>query len=230
MSAPVTDLAQLRAEYKRATLDERDVAPDPVGQFARWFDEAVAAALPEPNAMTLATVDAAGRPSARIVLLKALDARGFVFFTNYDSRKGRELAGDPRVALLFFWPELERQVRIEGDAPARRARAESDAYFAARPRASRHRRVGVAAERADPGSRVARSARSPTAEARFAGGRAAAAALGRLSRRPGPLRVLAGARVAAARPARLVARGARLDDRPPRAMSAGDRRVTRADR
>jgi pyridoxamine 5'-phosphate oxidase len=135
MSALATDLAQLRVDYKRAALDERDAAPDPFDQFARWFDEAVAAALPEPNAMTLATVDAAGRPSARIVLLKAVDSRGFVFHTNYDSRKGRELAANPRVALLLFWVELERQVRIEGTAE--RARAdESDEYFAQRPRAS----------------------------------------------------------------------------------------------
>ena len=136
MSAPFTDLAQLRVDYKRAALSERDAAPNPFDQFARWFDEAVAAAIPEPNAMTLATVDAAGRPAARIVLLKGADARGFVFHTNYDSRKGREVAADPRVALLFFWVELERQVRIEG-AAERASGAESDAYFAARPRATR---------------------------------------------------------------------------------------------
>src|SRR6478672_11448677 len=112
MPSPVTDLAQLRVDYKHAALGERDAAPDPFDQFARWFDEAVAASLPEPNAMTLATVDATGRPAARIVLLKGVDARGFVFHTNYDSRKGRELGADPRVALLFFWVELERQVRI----------------------------------------------------------------------------------------------------------------------
>ena len=116
-------------------MNEREAAPDPHVQFARWFDEAIAAALPEPNAMTLATVDAAGRPGARIVLLKAVDERGFVFHTNYDSRKARELAASPRVALLFFWAELERQVRIEGIAE-RASQAESDAYFAQRPRAS----------------------------------------------------------------------------------------------
>jgi pyridoxamine 5'-phosphate oxidase len=136
MSAPVTDLAQLRVDYKRAALSERDAARNPFDQFARWFDEAVAAAIPEPNAMTLATVDATGRPAARIVLLKGVDARGFVFHTNYDSRKGSEIAADPRVALLFFWVELERQVRVEGVAE-RVAPAESDAYFAERPRASR---------------------------------------------------------------------------------------------
>jgi pyridoxamine 5'-phosphate oxidase len=136
MSAPVTALAQLRVDYKRAALSERDAARNPFDQFARWFDEAVAAALPEPNAMTLATVDAAGQPAARIVLLKGVDARGFVFHTNYDSRKGKEIASAPRVALLFFWVELERQVRIEGHAE-RVPPAESDAYFAERPRASR---------------------------------------------------------------------------------------------
>jgi pyridoxamine 5'-phosphate oxidase len=135
MSAPVTDLAQLRVDYKRSALSERDAAPDPFDQFARWFDQAVAAAIPEPNAMTLATVDRAGRPSARIVLLKGVDARGFVFHTNYESRKGRELSADPRVALLFFWVELERQVRIEG-AAERASAAESDAYFGERPRPS----------------------------------------------------------------------------------------------
>ena len=135
MSLPVTDLAQLRVDYKRAALREGDAAANPFDQFARWFDEAVAARVPEPNAMTLATVDAEGRPSARIVLLKSVDAGGFVFHTNYDSRKGRDLTVNPRVALLFFWPELERQVRIEGTASAVTA-AESDAYFGVRPRAS----------------------------------------------------------------------------------------------
>jgi len=135
MSAPSTDLAQLRIDYKRAALSEHDVAADPFAQFVRWFDEAVAAALPEPNAMTLATVDAAGCPDARIVLLKAVDHRGFVFHTNYGSRKGRELAANPRVALLFFWAELERQVRVEGTAE-RASPEESDAYFAQRPRDS----------------------------------------------------------------------------------------------
>jgi len=135
MSASATDPAQLRIEYRRAAFGELDAAPNPFDQFARWFDEAVAAAIPEPNAMTLATVDAAGRPGARIVLLKGFDASGFVFHTNYDSRKGRELAAAPHVALLFFWVGLERQVRIEGLAE-RASAAESDAYFAARPRAS----------------------------------------------------------------------------------------------
>ena len=130
------DISQLRTDYKREALDEAHADGDAIRQFSRWWDEAIASQLPEPNAMTLATADLDGRPSARVVLLKGFDASGFVFFTNYDSRKGRELAANPRAALLFFWPELERQVRIEGTVQ-RAAEAESDAYFATRPLASR---------------------------------------------------------------------------------------------
>jgi pyridoxamine 5'-phosphate oxidase len=129
-------LAGLRTEYKRASLDERDVAPDPFTQFRRWFADAQGAQVPEPNAMSLCTVDEHGRPSARIVLLKEADARGFVFYTNQESRKGRELAARPQAALLFFWAELERQVRIEGAVEAVDD-ATADAYFRTRPRASR---------------------------------------------------------------------------------------------
>jgi pyridoxamine 5'-phosphate oxidase len=136
MSSLVTDPAQLRVEYQRASLAEREVDRDPFRQFTRWFEEAVAARVPEPNAMTLATVSADGRPAARIVLLKELDARGLCFYTNYESRKARELAVNPRAALLFFWVELERQVRVEGTTE-RVSAAESDAYFALRPRLSR---------------------------------------------------------------------------------------------
>ncbi len=136
MTVSATDPARLRSEYKRAALDVADVDPDPLRQFARWFDEAVAAGVAEPTAMTLATVDRDGRPSARIVLMKALDARGVVFYTNEDSRKGQALAHEPRTALLFHWPDLERQVRIEGIAD-RVSAAEADAYFSSRPRTSR---------------------------------------------------------------------------------------------
>ena len=128
-------IADLRTEYLRETLDESSVAPDPFRQFERWFDEAMKSQLPEPNAMTLATVGADGCPAARVVLLKGFDARGFAFFTNYLSRKGQELASQPAAALLFFWPELERQVRIEGSA-TRLDPADSAAYFADRPRPS----------------------------------------------------------------------------------------------
>jgi pyridoxamine 5'-phosphate oxidase len=129
-------IADLRSDYKRGALDEEHAAADPIQQFARWWDEALASQLPEPNAMTLATADAAGRPSARVVLLKDFDAAGFVFYTNYASRKGRELAANPQATLLFFWPELERQVRIEG-AVEQVAGEQSDAYYASRPLASR---------------------------------------------------------------------------------------------
>lgn len=130
------DISQLRKDYKREALDEAHVDADPIRQFSRWWDEALASQLPEPNAMTLATADADGKPAARIVLLKGFDAAGFVFFTNYDSRKGLELAANPRAALLFFWAELERQVRIDGSVE-RIADDESDAYYSTRPLASR---------------------------------------------------------------------------------------------
>lgn len=129
------DLTALRRDYKHARLDETDIRPDPVEQFRLWLEEALKAELDEPYAMTLATVDAAGQPSARIVLLRGADAKGFAFFTNYDSRKGNELAAKDRAALLFFWAPLERQVRVEGRV-VRVSDAESDDYFARRPRGS----------------------------------------------------------------------------------------------
>lgn len=130
------NIAQIRTDYKRGALDEEHADADPIRQFARWWDEAVAAEALEANAMTLATADAQGRPSARIVLLKGFDSNGFVFYTNYESRKAQELAANPRACLLFFWAELERQVRIDGDVE-RTSAEESDAYFASRPLASR---------------------------------------------------------------------------------------------
>ena len=128
-------LADLRKDYSLAGLAEKDLARDPFRQFEKWFQEAEGAKIPEPNAMTLATVDAEGRPSARTVLLKGLDGRGFVFFSNYESRKGREVAGNPRVALVFPWIAIERQVIVEGTA-TKMAREENEAYFHSRPRAS----------------------------------------------------------------------------------------------
>ena len=125
------NLADERKSYERDALKESDAALDPLRQFKTWMDEAFAAKVPEPNAMTLATVGADGRPSTRIVLIKGCDERGIVWFTNYDSRKGRELAVHPFAALQFHWVELERVVRIEG--PVERVDdAESDAYFASR--------------------------------------------------------------------------------------------------
>jgi pyridoxamine 5'-phosphate oxidase len=128
-------VARLRKEYTRAGLKESETDPNPVEQFRRWFDEALAADLHEPNAMTLATATPDGRPSARIVLLKGFDERGFVFYTNYGGRKSNELEANPYCALLFYWGELERQVRVEGHA-SRISAAESDAYFEGRPRGS----------------------------------------------------------------------------------------------
>jgi pyridoxamine 5'-phosphate oxidase len=129
-------IADLRQEYMRSGLSEAHADPDPIRQFERWFQDAVRAGVTVPNAMTLATVTPAGAPSARIVLLKGVDARGLVFYTNCDSRKGRELARDPRAALVFFWIDLERQVRVEGVTEHVSA-AEADDYFASRPRGSR---------------------------------------------------------------------------------------------
>jgi len=131
------NISDLRQEYLHAALDESTVASDPFVQFKRWLEEALAAELPLANAMTLATVSSAGRPSARIVLLKHLDDRGFVFFTNYESRKGRELAANRAASLLFHWIELERQVRVEG-AVEKISPRESDEYFAQRPLLARH--------------------------------------------------------------------------------------------
>jgi len=136
MNKPANNIADLRQEYMRERLDESGVARDPVTQFTRWFDEAINARLPMVNAMTLASVSAAGQPSARIVLLKEVDQSGFVFYTNYESRKGRELAANPGAALLFYWIELEREVRIEGAVTKVTAR-ESDDYFSSRPLGSR---------------------------------------------------------------------------------------------
>jgi pyridoxamine 5'-phosphate oxidase len=129
-------IADLRQNYTLQALNEADVDPDPIRQFQRWLDQAIAAELPEPNAMTLATATRDGIPSARIVLLKGLDMRGFTFYTNYESRKGQELAENPQAALVFLWTVLERQVRIEGQVEKVTA-AETDAYFQSRPLASR---------------------------------------------------------------------------------------------
>jgi pyridoxamine 5'-phosphate oxidase len=161
------ELAALRQTYTQRTLLETDVLPDAVQQFRQWLDEAIAAQLPEPAALTLATVDAAsGQPSTRVLLLKGLpDNAGFLFYTNYDSRKGHELASQPLAALNFFWPGLERQVRVEG----RVGQAPDDmstAYFQSRPRSSQ---VGAwASPQSQPiGSRQELEAREHEVEARF---------------------------------------------------------------
>lgn len=129
-------VADLRKDYRLASLDEQDVSPDPLEQFDRWWKDAITSEVDEANAMTLATSTPDGYPSARIVLLKSFDADGFVFFTNYESRKGQEMAVNPQVSLLFFWRELERQIRIDGvvsKVPA----VISDEYYNSRPAGSR---------------------------------------------------------------------------------------------
>lgn len=126
-------IAHLRREYTRAGLSERDLAPDPLTQFRRWFDVASAAGVPEPNMMVLATVDTDGAPNARAVLLKGIEPRGLLFFTNYSSQKGRELEANPRAAAVFVWHDLERQVRFYGDV-SKISREESADYFQQRPR------------------------------------------------------------------------------------------------
>jgi pyridoxamine 5'-phosphate oxidase len=129
-------VAGLRKDYGQASLTEDEVLDDPMLQFTRWFDQALKAEVNEPNAMNLSTVDAGGRPSSRIVLVKQFDERGFTWYTNYASRKGDDLQANPYAALLFFWSELERQVRIEGKVE-RTSQAESDKYFHSRPLKSR---------------------------------------------------------------------------------------------
>lgn len=132
----MSTIADIRRDYRLRSLNEEDVAPDAIAQFTRWWDEAINSNLDEVNAMTLATATRQGAPSARIVLLKEYDERGFVFFSNYNSHKGKELADNPFAALVFFWKELERQVRIEGTVE-KISEEESTLYFDSRPAASR---------------------------------------------------------------------------------------------
>ncbi len=130
-----SDIRDLRNDYTLSGLDITDVLPDPIAQFRQWFDAALQAHVPEPNAMHVSTVSAGGRPDGRIVLLKGVSDAGFVFYTNYESRKGKELTSHPFAALTFFYPELERQIRIEGTVE-KVSPDESDGYFASRPRSS----------------------------------------------------------------------------------------------
>lgn len=129
-------IAALREDYTREQLDESSVYPDPFHQFGHWFQEALQAEVHEPNAMVLATADAGGRPTARVVLLKGFDEKGFVFFTNYDSHKGQQMAENPYASLVFWWPSLQRQIRIDGRVDKISA-VESDDYFRTRPKGSR---------------------------------------------------------------------------------------------
>jgi pyridoxamine 5'-phosphate oxidase len=168
LTAMSKDLSFLRKDYARAELGEEAANSDPFVQFGRWFDEAVASTTVHPDAMMLATVAGDGRPSARVVLLKGFDERGFVFFTNYESRKGHELAANPWAALTFYWPELERQVRIEGKTE-KVTDEESDVYFMTRPYGSR---IGAWASHQSEviASREILEARVRNLEARFASG------------------------------------------------------------
>lgn len=152
-------IADLRKEYSHASLSENDVDPDPIMQFSRWFDEAIRAQVAEANAMSVATVAPSGRPSTRILLIKEFDERGFTWYTNYESRKGRELEQNPYAAMLFHWIALERQVRIEGKVE-RVTASESDEYFNSRP--MRSRRGAIASEQSKP------IADRETLEARYA--------------------------------------------------------------
>jgi pyridoxamine 5'-phosphate oxidase len=163
-------LADLRKDYSLAGLSEKDLAKDPFRQFERWFQEAEAAKIPEPNAAVLATATKDGRPSARMVLLKGFDGRGFTFYTNYESRKGRELEANPRAAYLFPWVALERQVVIEG-AVSRISREESEAYFMSRPRASQLAAWASAQSSVIPGREALESAMKAVEE-KFSGAQA----------------------------------------------------------
>ena len=209
-------LRSVRREYRGSPLDESGAASDPFEQFARWFAEARATEF-DATAMALATSTPDGRPSARMVLLKGVEAGGFVFYTNYDSRKAGEIEGTQRAALLFYWPTFERQVRVEGEV-TRVPAAESDAYSRrAAPREPVERR-GVAAEPSGCGARGARGG-GGTGARRARRERAAAAVLGRLPRVARRVRVLAGPREPAARSARVHARRRRLAPSAARTVS-----------
>ena len=167
-----TDLRSLRHEYADRGLAEADLSDDPVTMFGRWFDDAVAAGIGEPNAMVVSTVSAEGRPSSRMVLLKGYDEGGFVFFTNYASAKAADLATNPACSLLLPWHDLERQVRVDGTA-SQVARVVSEEYFASRPRGSQlgaWASVAPAAQSSVVASQAALQAAYDAAEERFAGG------------------------------------------------------------
>ncbi|ADU99347.1 pyridoxamine 5'-phosphate oxidase [Alicycliphilus denitrificans BC] len=208
-----SSIADLRKSYERAELSEDASHADPLQQFDQWLQEAVAAQVPEPNAMTVATVGSDLRPSTRVVLIKGYDARGIVWYTNYDSRKGRQLAGNPYAALQFHWVELERVVRIEGIVE-KVSDEESDAYFHSRPLDSR---IGAWAS---PQSQVIASRGVLVANAARYGAQfllkpPAPAALGRLPPQARAVGVLAGPQEPAARPAALPAGRRRLGARAP---------------
>ncbi|MVZ62030.1 pyridoxamine 5'-phosphate oxidase [Sphingobacterium humi] len=153
MSIQHTAIAAIRQDYALSSLSELDVLGNPLNQFEKWFNEAIRSEVVEVNAMVLSTVSSDLQPSSRIVLLKDLSAAGFSFFTNYDSRKGAEMLENPKVSCLFFWPELQRQVRIEGEV-SRLPEADSDEYFASRPRGSQIGAVASAQSQVLPDRRT----------------------------------------------------------------------------
>jgi pyridoxamine 5'-phosphate oxidase len=167
MSIEQKDIAAIRADYTLGNLSEESISPDPIHQFKRWFDEALNAQVMEPNAMTLSTVSASGLPSSRIVLLKDLQEKGFSFFTNYESRKAHEIGENTHVALLFFWPELQRQVRVEG-LIEKLSTADSDEYFQSRPRGSQLGAVASPQSRPIP-NRLYLEARVEEVESKYEG-------------------------------------------------------------
>ena len=218
-------LAALRQDYSQRGLRRSELDPDPIVQFNRWLAEAAEQQLIEPNAMTLATVDADGQPWSRTVLLKMCDARGFTFFTNYESDKGRQLAANPRAALTFWWGALERQVNVTGTVSEDLARRER-ALLPLAPRRQPARRVGLAAERSRRRSRPARTAVHQRALDKYGERRnPAAAVLGRLPAAPADHRILARPPQPPARPLPLHAPGGRrVEDRAPLAVAADVRR------
>ncbi len=221
------DLRGRRISYDLGALDVATVARDPFEQFRTWFELALATPeLLEPHGVTVATADAHGRPSARIVLLRQWDARGFVFYTNYESRKGAEIGANPFAALLFWWGVLQRQVRIEGAIERVLARRERRVLRDAAARAPAQR-VGVASERRRARSRDARARDGRRRRAFRRRGRTAAA-LGRLPRRPRPFRVLARASESRSRPHRLRTYAGRLVARSTLALTGGVRAGGRA--
>ena len=208
MSTTSSRLAELRKSYERAELSEDASHADPLRQFDQWLTEAISAEIPEPNAMTVATVSGDLRPSTRVVLIKGYDERGIVWYTNYESRKGQELAGNPYAALQFHWVELERVVRIEGRVEKTSAQ-ESDAYFATRPLDSRIGAWASPQSQVIAGPHGAGRQRREVRRAIHAEP-APPAALGRLPAGAGPLGVLAGPQEPPARPAALRAGRRRL--------------------
>ena len=218
----VSDIAGRRSEYESTGLERSDLDPDPLRQWQRWYDEAVAAGVTEPNAMALSTLGEDGAPDVRFVLVRGVDERGLAFYTNLTSVKARQLDAHPSAAAAFGWLQLHRQVRVRGQRRARLGRRGRRLLRLAPARVA-DRRVGLAAEPADRRPRRARRARAPGGRAPSGRGRAPARALGRLPHRPERDRVLAGPAEPAPRSPALPPLGRGLGDRAPRALTVGAR-------